>query len=245
MYQKRTYRNLVQKENLVSFKVVVKETDIQIHADKCLKDITRDLALEFRGYIESYINRHPEFAETMVPWRTNSPAPMIINEMAEAGAKAGVGPMAAVAGAIAEYIGKGLLLHSNNVIVENGGDIFFKVQEPVTIGIFAGKSPLSMQMGLRVNTGDSPLSICTSSGTIGHSVSFGKADAVSVLSRSCTLSDAAATSIGNHIKSKSDIQNAINFGKKIDDILGLVIIVDDKMGLWGEIEVVPFEDLHQ
>ncbi len=243
MYQERTYRNLVQKNNLVSFKVVVKETDVQVHADQYLEDFTRDRALEFRGYIESYIDTYPEFEKTMVPWYTNNPTPKIINEMIAASAKAGVGPMAAVAGAIAEYIGKGLLQHSKNVIVENGGDIFFKVQEPVTIGIYAGKSPLSMRIGLRVDTKSAPLSICTSSGTIGHSLSYGKADAVSVLSKSCALSDAAATSIANHVKSKSDIQSAINFGKKIEGILGLVIIIDDKMGLWGDIEVVPFDDL--
>jgi len=94
--------------------------------------------------------------------------------MASAGEKAGVGPMAAVAGAIAEHVGIDLLGHTHEVVVENGGDVFFKTNGPVTIGIFAGNSPVSLGMGLRVYPGKKPLSVCTSSGTVGHSLSFGK-----------------------------------------------------------------------
>jgi ApbE superfamily uncharacterized protein (UPF0280 family) len=149
--------------------------------------------------------------------------------------------MAAVAGAIAEYVGKDLLSYTDEVVVENGGDIFIKTGSPVTIGIFAGRSPFSMHIGLRVDPGKKPVSICTSSGTIGHSLSLGKADAVCVISKSCPLADAAATSIGNHVISKTDIQKAIEFGKNIDGVTGLVIIMGDRIGLYGKVEIVPLK----
>ncbi|MBT7087277.1 MAG: UPF0280 family protein [Desulfobacterales bacterium] len=256
MYKKRTYRNLVKRENLVSFRTVVKETDLSILAEKHLDRETTDIILKYRGYIESYISLYPEFATTLVPWINNvsdpniiapnivAPniiAPNIINDMIKAGIKANVGPMAAIAGSIAEYVGNDLMAHSREVVVENGGDIFLMLKGTVTIGIFAGESPLSMKMGVCIDTKNQPLAVCTSSGTIGHSLSMGKADAVCVISRSCSLADAAATSIGNQIKTKADINKSIDFGKKIDGIIGIVVIMDDKIGLWGDIEVIPLK----
>lgn len=239
--QERSYRNLVLKDNLVDFRVTVKETDLFVQALKPLEDITRELILENRGYIETYIKRYPEFARTLKPWRVQGPEPKIINEMALAGEKAGVGPMAAVAGAIAEHVGSGLLKHSDEVVVENGGDVFLRLDNPVTIGIFAGASPLSLRMGIRVESSQRPISVCTSSGTVGHSLSLGKADAVSVVSDSCSLADAAATSIGNRVISKAHIQSAIDFGKHIEGVRGIVVIIGDDVGIWGDLEVVPLK----
>jgi ApbE superfamily uncharacterized protein (UPF0280 family) len=240
-YQERTYRNLVQKENRPAFRVVVKESDLFVHAPKHLENLARELILQYRGYIESYIARYPEFAETLSPWYCNDPAPMIVQDMINAGIKAGVGPMSAVAGAVAEYVGRGLLLHTDEIIVENGGDIFLKINEPAVVGIFAGKSPLSLRVGLRLPPDDTGLAVCTSSGTVGHSLSFGKADAVCVASRSCALADAGATAIGNQVKSKADIQNALDFGKQIQGLSGIVIIADDKIGMWGDLEMIPLK----
>lgn len=241
MYKERVYRNLVHQDNLVSFRVAVKETDLFVHAAKHLEDVTMELVLKHRGYIEAYIQENQEFAKTLDPYRINGPAPIIIKDMAAAGEKTGVGPMAAVAGAISEHVGKGLLSYTDEVVVENGGDIFIKTGFPVTAGIFAGRSPFSMNIGLRVDPNGKPVSICTSSGTIGHSLSLGKADAVCVVSESCILADAAATSIGNHVVSKTDIQKAIEFGKNIDGVTGLVIIMGDRIGLYGKVEIVPLK----
>jgi ApbE superfamily uncharacterized protein (UPF0280 family) len=241
MYQDRLYRNLLYKEDLLSFRVVVNETDLFVHAKKPLEDITKELILKYRGYVEEYIRRYPAFVKALVPWRLNGPLPIIIREMVGAGDKTGVGPMAAVAGAIAEHVGLDLLFHTDEVIVENGGDIFLKTHSPVTVGVFAGDSPLSLRIGLRINPKENPLSVCTSSGTVGHSLSFGKADAVCVISRSCSLADAAATSIGNKVESKAHIQRAIDFGKQIEGVMGIVVIVGDAVGAWGEVEMVPLE----
>ncbi|MBC8433521.1 MAG: UPF0280 family protein [Desulfobacterales bacterium] len=238
-HQERTYRRLAYRDQLVSFRVTVKETDVLIHATRPLEDITKELILKYRGYIEAYIQQHPEFAKTLRPWPISGPAPLIVKDMAAAGEKAGVGPMAAVAGAVAEHVGRELLAHSKEVIVENGGDVFLKTAGPVTTGIFAGSSPLSLRIGLRIDPGSKPLAVCTSSGTVGHSISMGKADAVCVVSASCSLADAAATSIGNRVESKTDIQQALDFGKQLEGVTGVVVIIGDSIGIWGELEVVP------
>ena len=238
MYRNRTYRNLVQTDRLVSFRVNVNETDLSIHALSQLEDIAKKSVLRHRGYIEGFIKQHPEFLNSLYPLRINEPSPAIIRDMANAGANAGVGPMAAVAGAIAENVGLDLLSCSEEIIVENGGDIFIKTNKPVTVGIFAGASPLSMRIGIQIKNRDKPAAVCTSSGTIGHSLSFGHADAVSVLSDSCSLADAAATSIGNRISSVNDIESGIEFGKTIKGVCGLIIIVKDKTGIWGDLEIV-------
>jgi hypothetical protein len=161
--------------------------------------------------------------------------------MIDAGENAGVGPMAAVAGAAAERVGNDLLLHSKEVIIENGGDVFIKTRHPVTVGIFAGKSPLSLKIGLKVHSENHSIAVCTSSGTVGHSLSFGRADAVSVVSASCPLADAAATAIGNRVRSRSDIARGIEFGKKIRGVEGVLIIIGDRIGVWGELELVPLK----
>jgi len=238
-FQKRNYRNLLSSENRVAFRVAVQETDLYVQAPKPLEDITRELILKHRGYIEKYIEKHPEFLDTLKPWRVHGPAPIIVCDMVSAGQKAGVGPMAAVAGAIAEHVGADLLKYTDEVVVENGGDIFLKTDDPVTMGIFAGTSPLSMRMGLRIKSKEKPVGVCTSSGTVGHSLSLGKGDAVCVVSDSCTLADAAATAIGNRLKSKDHIGSSIDFGKTIDGVNGIVVIVGEAVGIWGDLEVVP------
>jgi ApbE superfamily uncharacterized protein (UPF0280 family) len=147
--------------------------------------------------------------------------------------------MASVAGAVAEGVGMKLLEFSPEVVVENGGDIFLKVDEPVVIGLFAGNSPLSMKMGIRLQGRDSSFGVCTSSATVGHSLSFGRADAVCVISRSCALADAAATALCNQVRSPKDIAAAIETGKNIKEIEGVVVVFGKNMGFWGNLEVVP------
>ena len=241
MNRERTYRNLVNSEKLSAFRVVVKETDLLVHAEKKLEHETRELVLKHRGYVEAYIKAHPDFATALTPWRLDGPAPTIVVDMVKAGENAGVGPMAAIAGAVAEHAGLGLLKSTEHVIVENGGDVFIKADIPLTVGIFAGKSPLSLRIGIRVSGGPKPMAVCTSSGTVGHSLSLGKADAVCVVADSCAVADAAATSIGNQVQSIGDIEYAIGKGKCIKNIRGIIIIVREKIGIWGDLKVVPLK----
>jgi len=237
MYQPRTYRHWVKDKDLVAFKVTVKETDLYIRARADLKSQARRLALKYRRILEEYIEGHPSFLTSLEPVAVEKDAPPLVAGMAEAAQKAGVGPMAAVAGAIAEAVGSELLAFSPEVIVENGGDIYLKSLKQRLIGIYAGKSPLTGRVGLEIEAKDTPLGVCTSSGTVGHSLSYGKADAVIVLSPSTALADAAATAIGNRILKPSDIPGGIEFARSIKGLKGIVIIQGEQVGAWGEVKL--------
>ena len=234
-YKERNYRDLVEGKNLVSFQIKEEESDLYIRANQELAFYARQLLIIYREQIESYINSHPLFKRTLLPYPQDDEAPEIINSMVQAANLCGVGPMAAVAGAIAEFVGRELLNYSSEVIVENGGDIFIKSNKERKVSIFAGESPLSQKIILKIKAQKNFVGICTSSGTVGPSLSFGKADAVTVISDSVLLADAAATAVGNLIKSKEDIDKGLIYARKIKGIKGVVIIKEDNMGLWGEI----------
>ena len=180
----------------------------------------------------------PVFKETFKPHNVWNEAPEIVREMADASSSTGVGPMASVAGAISQYVGKRLLEHSREVIIENGGDIFVMSRKKRKVAVYAGDSPFSMKIGFELLPEQMPLGVCTSSGTVGHSVSFGKADAAVVVSSSAILADAAATAIGNKIKDISDIKKALEWSKRFENLLGVLIIKGDRLGVWGELELI-------
>jgi hypothetical protein len=237
-YTERSYRRKVRSSGLVTFEVAVKETDLQISAERKFEKETRDLVFELRHQIESYIQTHADFLTALDPYPEDPYAPLLVKEMIERAREAGVGPMASVAGAIAEYVGRHLLEKTNQVIVENGGDIFIKVERPVTVSIFAGTSPLSEKLGLVISPEHMPIGVASSSGTIGHSLSFGKADVGCVLSPSAALADAAATALCNRIQGPKDLSGIDEWAKGIRGILGALVILGDKMATWGKIELV-------
>lgn len=209
-----------------------------IMASAPLEKEARESILNCRAHIEGYIRHHPDFATTLLPWPEATFAPPIVRRMIEAGRDADVGPMAAVAGAVSEHVGRHLLGLCSEVVVENGGDIFIKTKNSIVASLFAGNSPLSMKVGIRIEPAANGVGVCTSSGTVGHSHSQGAADAVCVIGPSCSLADAAATAIGNRIQSANDIKAAIDFGKTIPRILGIVVVVNREIGAWGQVELV-------
>jgi len=233
----RAYRHWVEDKGLTHFSVTVKETDLYIRASHNLERKAHRLVQKCRARLEEYITRHPAFLTSLEPLPLTEDAPQIVRQMLAAAEAAGVGPMAAVAGAVAEMVGRGLLEFSPEIIVENGGDIFLKSLSKRTIGIYAGESPLSGRLGLEINGRETPLGICTSSGTVGHSLSFGTADAVVAVAPSTALADAAATAIGNLIKDAADIAGGIDFAKSIKELQGVAIIKGEHIGLWGEIKL--------
>lgn len=235
MYQPRTYRHWIKGSDLVSFNVTVKETDLHVQAAVNLKRRTQRLVLKYREMLERYIDRNPLFLTTLEPLPVSEDAPRIVRAMAEAGEAAGVGPMAAVAGAIAQFVGEELLAFTPEIIIENGGDIYLKTTEKRLVGIYAGNSPLTGKIGLEIEPAETPLGICTSSGTVGHSLSFGKADAVVIVAESAVLADAAATATGNIVSQPEDISKGIEFARTTNGLKGAVIIIGAAMGVWGDI----------
>ena len=237
MYQPRVYRHSVSSVGLVTFNVSVKETDLFISSTRDLGKEARRLVMESRNSIEDYIKKIPIFLRTLKPLEVGADAPFIVRNMAKATTDAGVGPMAAVAGVIAEYVGKGLARFSETVIVENGGDVYIKSVADRIVGIYSGHSPLSGKIGLKIEGNQTPLGICTSSGTVGHSLSFGTADAVVVLSPRAALADAVATAVGNLIHNTDDVEEGVSFARSIEGIIGVVIIKEDKLGVWGSVNI--------
>ncbi|GAB6179109.1 UPF0280 family protein [Desulfotomaculum defluvii] len=243
-YIERTYRDLHRQGDLIHFQVGVKETDLDIgvRRDRFTPELVswvEKLIKEQRSLLEEYINRDTVFPTTLNPHKVLPGAPDIAIEMAEAGQLAGVGPMAAVAGAFSQVVGKALSRRSRDVIVENGGDIFIKTSCARKVGIFAGTSPFSNKIALEIQPWQSPLGICTSSGTVGHSLSFGKSDAVIILSSSPILADAVATAAGNFVQVEEDVQRAVDYAASIKGITGAVAIKGEKMAVWGQIKLVP------
>lgn len=238
-YEERTYRNYVKADNLVKFEIIEKETDLLILADTNLYDKAFAFTLKYRTELEKYIESDPTFLKTYSSHRVRYDAPPIARAMADAARRVKVGPMAAVAGALAEFVGKDLLAFTKELIVENGGDIFLKIGQPRKVGVYAGASPFSEKIAIELEPRPEPFSVCTSSGTVGHSFSFGKADAVVVIAKSALLADAAATAIGNVVKDVGDIEAGLKQAKKIRGLDGVLIIKDDQLGALGKLRIVP------
>lgn len=237
MYEQRTYRHWVSGQDLVSFTVAVRQTDLLIRADRNLRSRALAETQRCRASLEQYIESHPVFAVALVPVPVEEDAPALVKKMADAARLAGVGPMASVAGAIAESVGRELLRSCNEVIVENGGDIFLRTTRERLIGVYAGESPLTGRIAFAIRPDETPVGVCTSSASVGPSLSFGNTDAVTVFSPSASLADAAATAIGNRVHSAGDIAAAIEFAQTIEGVRGVAIVLGDQLGLWGQIRL--------
>jgi ApbE superfamily uncharacterized protein (UPF0280 family) len=233
----RGYRERVKSPDLVKFRLTLKETDLLISAEK---DLTREalaIVWRYRNQIEKYIAQDPLFKESLVPMGVDALAPPIVKEMAAAGREAGVGPMAAVAGAIAEFVGRDLLGMSSQIIVENGGDIFLSTKIKRKISIFTEKKSLPAYVDFWIDPEKTPLGICTSSGTEGPSLSLGRADAVMVISSSAAIADAMATAAGNRVHCRRDIQKVLDFLRATRQVMAGAVFVEGEMGFWGDLEL--------
>ena len=251
MYEVRFYRDWISRQGLVTFSVQVGETDLTVRARRELKSAALALVQKSRAEIEDYGRRTPGFLESLSPLpipalrQAQGPehgqgadCPPIVCEMLRAGQEYDVGPMAAVAGAIAEAVGRELLRDSPEVIVENGGDIFVKMDRPARLGLYSGpESPFSKRLRIHVDATEGPLGVCTSSGTVGHSLSFGKADAVVAVASSAALSDAAATAIANRIQGPDEVEPVLQEEQERGKLDGLLVAVGKRIGAWGKISL--------
>jgi hypothetical protein len=236
----RVYRRWLQSD-LCRFRVRIGESDLLISAERPLRSLAQRALLSVRAELEAYLRRDPGFGKALRPYEVQPTAPLIAREMAEAARLTGVGPMAAVAGAVAQHVGQALLAQTRQAIVENGGDIFLHTGHPRTAAIYAGSSPLSGRIGLKITRLNEPLGLCTSSGTVGPSLSFGRADAATVLATSAALADAAASALGNRLQSGDDIAAALEQMQAIPGLLGAAVVIGEHFGAWGEVEVVRVE----
>lgn len=231
------YRNRVVSD-LVCWRTQHMETELLICAGRKLEAEALSAVLDLRRIVDEYIAKYPVFKTTLSPLEPETGAHSVIARMCRAGAAAEVGPMAAVAGAFAAYVTDELLKITDKAIVENGGDIYMKTGDVRTVAIYAGMSPLSMKVGVKADSREIPISVCTSSGTVGPSLSFGNADAAVVVSRDAYLADACATRLGNELNTERDIQRALETVYGIQGVMGAVAVLGDKCGAIGDIELV-------
>lgn len=237
----RTYRSYADHDVFTNFRVVVDTSDLYIKALSNLEDQAKAFVMECRAQIEDSIARRRKFLTSFDPIDANPLDSSTPTRMIQAAKKAGVGPMAAVAGAVAEFVGRNLLLFSREIVVENGGDIFVHVNRPIVIGVYAGTSPISDKIGIKIGPTAMPLGICTSSAKVGPSTSLGRADAATVVSYDVSLADAVATGLGNRITSARNMKSAVEWAMNIDGVLAALVIFEDKLAVSGEIELTPVD----
>lgn len=248
-YQPRHYRKRFRDDRFHFFTSVCKESDLMIGVardgfDALMPERVRALQEALYGLLQAHEKAHPGFLHSLEP--LDMPRPMeavgdweraCLNSLYACGQASGTGPMAAVAGLFAREAGQ-LLLRDfglDEVMVENGGDLFLARQEALVLGIHAGSSPLSDQVALEVPPGQ--WGICTSSGTLGHSFSRGRADALCVACRDAPLADAWATALANQVQGEAHIETVLEQSARIPEIEACLLVVGERMGVRGNFEL--------
>jgi ApbE superfamily uncharacterized protein (UPF0280 family) len=221
--RKRTYRSFTHHEAVL--RICCDRFDVVV------AEIVRQ-----RRILEEYIARHPSFQSALAPIDPRSEAPEVARRMAWAARRAGVGPMAAVAGAMAQIAAEAALTAgAGEAIVDNGGDIYLKAMEPVLIALSTGTAKLADRLAFSVEPDQTPLSICSSSGKMGHSMSFGRCDLATIVAKDAALADAAATQAGNLVKTAQDVDAALERIMRIEGVDGVMLVKDDRVGLAGHL----------
>ncbi len=229
----RRYRSLNAAQDLIYFNVKIYQSDLCIGADKKLELHAEKILVEARRKIEDEIRKRQEFLTSYVPLSYYGGSSEIVSWMYEASSRCNVGPMAAVAGAIARYVGEKLLKVSKQVIIENGGDIYINSTALRKIAVYAGASPLSNKLAIELESGI--WGVCTSAKTVGHSFSSGNCDAAVCIAKDCSIADAAATVLGNSIKEQKHLSKGVNNIMNIKGITGAIAIMKDKIAVSGNV----------
>lgn len=237
---RRTYRlDLAARAGEVRFGVVVGETDLLITAGRDLSSEALAAVNRIRGELKAYAALDPGFVKSYSPVSVPETAPGIVREMAFAAALCGVGPMAAVAGAVSESTARALVEASPDVLVENGGDCFLYSTRERVVGLLVDPKS-GVKLGIKLLAGDFPTSICSSSARIGPSASLGVGEIIAVRAKSGALADAAATYLGNRLKSGRDLEYALDASRELEPagLEGVFIGVGGRVGVRGAVELV-------
>lgn len=242
-YTERSYRSRFSDDGRRWFCVKFLESDLWIGVDSgsyraSMEDEVYAMLVELRRSMDAYLLMDPAYKAALTPYDAGREAPDILKEMSRISHKTGIGPMSAVAGAVAKHVAD--FLGTKEVIVENGGDIYAKATSDMDISVFAGQSPLSEKVGLHIPAAAFPCGICTSSGTVGPSLSLGRADAMMIVCKDVLLADSYATAMANRIKTVNDLQPVIEQIQNNPEILGALAVKDDKLAVCGLYELRLF-----
>ncbi|HDS45140.1 MAG TPA: UPF0280 family protein [Methanomicrobia archaeon] len=230
-----------------------KETCVWITADeKRYIELAKAEIQRQRRELERFARWHPYFLVTLEQYQLEEEVvgggvrererererelPEIVQRMIESTEQFGIGPMAAVAGTLAELAVEAMRdAGATYAMVDNGGDIALLSDREVLVGIYAGASPFSSRIALRLTPSPSLQTVCTSSGTVGHSISFGIADAATVVGTSASLADAAATALGNAVTDAQELKAAFRAISHVAGIAGALVIYKDMLATWGNL----------
>ncbi|MBR5935231.1 MAG: UPF0280 family protein [Bacteroidaceae bacterium] len=247
-YKERSYRSRFSNDERRWFCVKFLESDLWIGVDNGSYSASMEadvyaMLVELRRSMDAYLLMDPAYKTALTPYDAGLEAPAILKEMSKVSHKTGIGPMSAVAGAVALRVANFIKQQYGvkEVIVENGGDIYAEAHSDMDIAVFAGQSPLSEKIGLHIPAADFPLGICTSSGTVGPSLSLGRADAVMIVCRDVLLADSYATAMANRIRTVNDLQPVIDRIQNNPDILGSIAVKDDRLAICGQFELRLFK----
>ncbi len=262
----RHYRGICKARACeVSFQLVVEESDLRVVAEHDLSASMLHTLRALRADVHAWTVLYPECRTSLAPLPLPTAAPEIVRRMYSAAQRAGVGPFAAVAGVIAHMLADEYAHASPNLLIENGGDIYMHSQRERHVALLAHPESMNsmkneahahsgtrreMQeggesgeyaLGLRFAPEEFPLALCTSSATIGHSLSLGQGELAVVRASDGALADAVATALGNRLKSAAFVESAVQFAQSISGVDGVFVQCDDKIGAWGAIQLEVVE----
>lgn len=242
MYQRRAYRQSMGAARFSSLSLSVGESDVWVgfqgQVDRsALQTETATLLRRLRQELLDYGD--PQLFTSLIPLQPKEALSALLKSMFDAGVRSGTGPFSSVAGAIAERLGRHLKeqFGLSEIVVENGGDLYIDVLKPLSVQLFAPTSSLSGKLSIIVDPSYGPMGICTSSGKIGHSMSFGKADAVMVACSDAALADAYATAYCNRVSRKEDVREVCEALTKQEEVLSAVVVFEDTLAVGGHLEV--------
>lgn len=237
----RSYRNLCSPDSgEIAIQAVVEQSDLYIISRTDITAHVLDRLNKIRRDIKGYIYLHPEFSHSLIPVDvdTEKNSPEIVRLMARASSLFGVGPMAAVAGAIAQDIADYASKISPDILVENGGDIFMHSTKDRIVGLLPHPDE-PVTLGIKISRGETPCAICSSSATIGHSLSLGQGDLVTVRAKSGAVADAGATFLCNMLRSRKSLKTITRMQKELQQkgIIGVLAQMDHELHVWGDMEL--------
>jgi uncharacterized protein len=228
---------------MLAKKYQVKETIVTVMAEERYHSACIGSIMRSREDLERYILEDPFFKVTFEPYECDAAAPEVVRRMCSAASITGVGPMAAVAGTIAWLALEDMVKAGCRYgIIDNGGDIALINDRPVVVGIYAGASPIK-GLGLEIDPRDTILGICTSSATVGPSISLGNSDAALIISEDVSLADAAATALGNRVVDIESLGSAFDFLNEMPLVSGALAIIGDRMATYGRLPKIVRADV--
>ncbi len=241
------------RKGSVSFQVVVEETDLWITAPQNMHHEAAMVVRQLRGHIASWNALQPAFANSLAPVSVPPHAPEVIRRMAAAASLLGVGPMASVAGVIAQLVALHLHTHMaytlpeapahhNDILVENGGDIYMISSGPRTVGLLPDPRCHAV-VGFMVPASAMPTAVCSSSATVGHSLSLGHGELACVVAPDAAIADAAATAFCNMLQGPDDVERVTTHAAALQQhgIRAVFVQCAGRIGVWGDLELTALE----